>query len=191
MTAALAVTLTLQLRARQYVPGLYWTVVVLVGIVGTLITDNLTDALGVPLELSTAAFTILLAITFGTWWAREHTLSIRSVHPGAREVFYWLAVLCTFALGTAAGDLVAEQLDVGHALSTLLFAAAIVLAALAYPTGTAPRSRRSGPSTSSPARSTPPSATCCRRTAKSAASGSARSSRAGCSSRPSSAWLST
>jgi uncharacterized membrane-anchored protein len=114
MTVAFLVVLAIQFRAPRYVPGVYWLTVVLVSVVGTLITDNLTDVLGVPLWLSTVAFTVALAATFWAWYASEGTLSIHSILTPRREAFYWLAVLFTFALGTAAGDLVSEQWGLGY-----------------------------------------------------------------------------
>lgn len=131
MSGLLVVVLILQLRAPSYVPALYWGVVVLLSIVGTLLTDNLTDVLGVPLEVSTALFVVALVATFAVWWSLERTLSIATITAGRREGFYWLAVLVTFALGTAAGDLVAEQLNVGYAPSVALFVGLIALVALA------------------------------------------------------------
>ncbi|SDO08299.1 Uncharacterized membrane-anchored protein [Klenkia soli] len=123
--AVFLVVLGFQFRARRYVPPLYWATVVLISVVGTLITDNLTDNLGVPLEVTTAVFTVALALTFAGWYAAERTLSIHSVVTRRREACYWLAILFTFALGTAAGDLVAEKLGAGYWLSALLFAALI------------------------------------------------------------------
>ncbi|UGQ11481.1 hypothetical protein LO772_32640 [Yinghuangia sp. ASG 101] len=128
----LAVALCAQVRASRYVPGLYWTAVVLVSVVGTLLSDNLTDNVGVPLEVSTAGFAVLLGAVFAMWWAREGTLSIRSVVTRRRELFYWSAVLVTFALGTAAGDLLAERLDLGYRNSVLVFAATIAVVLVAH-----------------------------------------------------------
>jgi uncharacterized membrane-anchored protein len=105
----LAVVLGVQFGRDRYVPTVYWLVVVLISIVGTLITDNLTDNLGVPLEATAAFFTVALIAVFVIWYLVENTLSIHSITTVGREAFYWLAVLFTFALGTAAGDLVAEQ----------------------------------------------------------------------------------
>jgi len=102
-SAALVVALVAQFRLNRYVPGIYWLAVVLIGVVGTLLTDNLTDARGVPLWISTTAFAALLAVVFGIWYARERTLSIHTIVTTPREAFYWLAVLVTFAFGTAAG----------------------------------------------------------------------------------------
>ena len=133
VTAALfVVVITVQLRLKRYVAPVYWLAVVLISVVGTLITDNLTDGMGVPLFLSTAVFSVLLVATFATWYAVERTLSIHSVVTRRREAFYWLAILFTFALGTAAGDLVGEQLALGYAASLLLFAGVIAVIAVAY-----------------------------------------------------------
>ncbi len=132
MTALLAVTLFAQLRARRYIPWLYWVLVVLVSIVGTLITDNLTDNLGVSLFASTAAFSAALAVTFAAWYASERTLSIDSITTRKRELFYWAAILFTFALGTAAGDLAGEQLQFGYGLSAVMFGGMIATVTAAY-----------------------------------------------------------
>jgi uncharacterized membrane-anchored protein len=131
MGALLAVALTVQFRAPRYVAGTYWVSVVLISIVGTLITDNLTDTWNVPLKVSAAAFSAALAITFAAWYASERTLSIHTIFTRRREGFYWLAILFTFALGTAAGDLVAEQLGLGYWVSLFLFAGLIALVSLA------------------------------------------------------------
>ena len=133
VTAALfVVVIAVQLGLKRYVAPVYWLAVVLISVVGTLITDNLTDAMGVPLPLSTAVFTGLLALTFAAWYAVERTLSIHSVVTRRREAFYWLAILFTFALGTAAGDLIGEQLALGYFTSLLLFAGVIALIAVAF-----------------------------------------------------------
>lgn len=132
MLTPLAVFTMMQLREKRYVPWLYWMVVVLVSIVGTLITDNLVDSLGVPLELTTIAFSLALLLTFALWYASENTLSIQTIYTRKRELFYWAAILFTFALGTAAGDLAAETLALGYAKSTLIFGGIIGLVALDY-----------------------------------------------------------
>ncbi|WP_120722599.1 COG4705 family protein [Streptomyces hundungensis] len=103
-TAVFVVVLAVQLRLKRYVPFPYWLTVVVVSVTGTLYTDILTDQLNVPLWISSAVFSVLLAVVFGVWWLRERTLSIHSVTTLPRESFYWLAVLVTFALGTATGD---------------------------------------------------------------------------------------
>jgi len=132
MGALLVVALVLQFRARRYVPAVYWLSVVLISVVGTLITDNLTDNLGVPLAVTTVIFAVALAATFAAWYARERTLSIHSITTSRREGFYWLAILFTFALGTAAGDLVAESLNLGFLVSALLFGAVIAAVTVAH-----------------------------------------------------------
>lgn len=125
VAAALAVALAFQFRLRRYVPGVYWLAVVLISIVGTLITDNLTDNFGISLVTTTAVFSVVLAATFAVWYASERTLSIHTIVTRRRESFYWLAVLFTFALGTAAGDLTAERFGIGYWQSALLFGGAI------------------------------------------------------------------
>jgi uncharacterized membrane-anchored protein len=132
MGALLAVALLAQFRTRRCVEWVYWLAVVLISIVGTLITDNLVDNLGVPLQTTVWAFAGALAVTFALWYASEKTLSIHSITTTAREAFYWLAILFTFALGTAAGDLVAETLKLGYANSALMFAAMIAAVTVAY-----------------------------------------------------------
>jgi uncharacterized membrane-anchored protein len=132
MSALLVIVLVFQFRSLRYVPGIYWLAVVLISIVGTLITDNLTDNFGVPLETTTLVFAVALAVVFAAWHASERTLSIHSIVTRRREAFYWLAILFTFALGTAAGDLIAEGLNLGYLVSAMLFAAAIVLVGCAY-----------------------------------------------------------
>ena len=132
MSVFLAGALFVQFRLRWYVPGVYWLAVVLISIVGTLITDNLVDNFGVPLLTTTIVFTVALAATFAAWYASERTLSIHSILTTKREAFYWLAILFTFALGTAAGDLIAEGLSLGYLTSAVIFAGIIGLVALAH-----------------------------------------------------------
>ncbi|RIJ69440.1 hypothetical protein D1871_22190 [Nakamurella silvestris] len=134
----LAVVLAAQFRARRYVPALYWTAVALVSVFGTLVTDNLTDGLGVPLQLSTIVFAVLLAAVFGAWYLSERTLSIHSIITRRREVFYWLAILFTFALGTAAGDLMSEGLGLGYSRTGLIVGGLILVGALAWRLGLNP-----------------------------------------------------
>ena len=129
MAALLIASLLLQLRSRQYVPWRYWLTVVLVSVVGIQITDALTDGLDVSLYLSTSVFAVALAATFAIWYAVERTLSI---HTTRRELFYWAAILFTFALGTAAGDLATEALQLGFQLGVIVFGALIAVVALAY-----------------------------------------------------------
>jgi uncharacterized membrane-anchored protein len=110
----------------------YWAVVVVISVFGTLITDNLTDVYEVPLETSTIVFASFLAVVFAIWYWFERTLSIHTIVTPRREAFYWLAVLFTFALGTAAGDMVAEKADLGYAVSIALFGGMIALVAIGH-----------------------------------------------------------
>jgi uncharacterized membrane-anchored protein len=130
--ALLVVLLGAQFWTRRYVPPVYWSVVVVISVFGTLITDNLTDRYNVPLTTSTIVFSIILACVFAAWYASERTLSIHSIVTTRREAFYWLAILFTFALGTAAGDLVAEKFDVGYAVSIALWGGLIAAIAIAH-----------------------------------------------------------
>ncbi len=132
MGGVLIIALNVQMRWGRYEPWRYWLAVVMVSIFGTLLTDNLTDQIGIPLWLSTSVFTLLLLVTFTIWYRHEGTLSIRSINTPKREQYYWLAILVTFALGTAAGDWVAEGMDIGYANSTMLFGGLIALTALAH-----------------------------------------------------------
>ncbi|MGW2962284.1 COG4705 family protein [Streptomyces sp. NPDC001220] len=132
MSALLAVVLVVQFRTRAYRAGVYWPAVALISVVGTLVSDNLTDNMGVPLETSTTVFAIVLAVVFVVWYRRERTLSIHHIDTIGRESYYWLAVLFTFALGTAAGDLVSERMNLGYWLAAVLFALAIAAVALAH-----------------------------------------------------------
>jgi uncharacterized membrane-anchored protein len=130
--AVLLAALGVQFHQRRYVPWIYWLSVVLISVVGTLITDNLVDNFNVSLEATTIFFSVALAATFAVWYASERTLSIHTIYTARREAFYWLAILFTFALGTAAGDLTAEVLGVGYLQTGLLFGAIIAVIALAY-----------------------------------------------------------
>jgi uncharacterized membrane-anchored protein len=130
--ALLAVLLLVQFRLWRYVPVVYWLVVVVISVFGTLITDNMTDRYNVPLTTSTPIFAVILAIVFAVWFGFERTLSIHTIFTTRREAFYWLAILFTFALGTAAGDLVAEQYSLGYGPSIALWGGAIALITLAH-----------------------------------------------------------
>ena len=132
MTALFLIALTIQLKAKDYIPWKYWLTVVFVSVLGTLITDNMTDNLGIPLSVSTIGFSMVLAVVFAIWYAREKTLSIHHVDTFSRELFYWVAILATFALGTAAGDWFAEGLKIGYQNSTLIFASGIALIAAGF-----------------------------------------------------------
>ena len=135
MGALLAGALFLQLRTRRYTPWIYWLTVVLVSIVGTQITDLLTDGLGVKLSVSTLVFAALLAAIFAVWYWAERSLSIHEIVTRKRELFYWLTVLCAFALGTAAGDLATEALGLGFIWGAVAFGALIAITYAAWRVG--------------------------------------------------------
>lgn len=132
MSVFLIVALVNQFRLKRYIPVSYWTVVVLLSIVGTLVTDLMVDDLGVSLITATVGFSILLVIAFAAWYASEHTLAMHSVQTAKRESFYWAAIFVTFALGTAAGDFLAEASGLGYFQSALVFGGAIALIAAAH-----------------------------------------------------------
>ncbi len=132
MTGFLIAALLLQFAQRKYVPLPYWLAVVMISVVGTLISDYLADKLGVPLETTSIVFAVALAATFAVWYGYERTLSIHTIYTTRREAFYWLAILVTFALGTSAGDLVAEGLGLGYLQAGLAYAAVIAVIAVAY-----------------------------------------------------------
>jgi len=132
MSAVLLGALVWQFAQKKYLPAPYWFSVVLISIVGTLITDNLVDNLHVPLMDTTIAFSIALVLTFLLWFQSERTLSIHSIFTDRREAFYWLAILFTFALGTAAGDLVAEKFALGYLATGILFAMIIFSLSIGY-----------------------------------------------------------
>ena len=129
MGGLLLLFVTFQIISKRYIPWLYWVTVVFMSIFGTLFTDNLTDNFGISLETTTAIFSITLALIFGLWYAREKTLSIHTIYTRKREVFYWIAILFTFALGTASGDLFAEWLSLGYLTSAMIFAGVIAMIA--------------------------------------------------------------
>ncbi|WP_353648898.1 hypothetical protein ABLG96_19095 [Nakamurella sp. A5-74] len=136
--ALLALVLVAQFRANRYIPALYWLTVALISVFGTLVTDNLTDVAGFPLEASTLIFAALLATTFLVWYVSERTLSIHSILTRRREAYYWLTILFTFALGTAAGDLMAEGLGLGYLTTGLIVAGVVALSVIAWKLGANP-----------------------------------------------------
>ena len=135
MTSLLIAALIVQLRKRCYTPWIYWLTVVLVSVVGTQITDLLTDGLGVSLYVSTSVFAAMLAAIFAVWYAVERSLSIHDIFTRKGELFYWSAILCTFALGTAAGDLATEALGLGFTWGLVAFSAMIAATYTAWRLG--------------------------------------------------------
>jgi uncharacterized membrane-anchored protein len=132
MSVVLVAALAVQFAQKRYVPWAYWVAVVLISIVGTLITDNMVDNLEIELQTSTMFFSVVLAVTFAVWYAIERTLSIHTIYTTRREVFYWLAILFTFSLGTAAGDMVSEYFGLGYLVTGIIFAAIVGAIAIAY-----------------------------------------------------------
>lgn len=132
MAALLLVALFFQFAARKYIPSVYWLAVILISILGTLITDNLTDNMKIPLEHTVIIFSLLLSVTFAIWYTIEKTLSFHAITTTRREIFYWLAILFTFALGTALGDLASEKFELGYFTSIFLFAIFILIVTIAH-----------------------------------------------------------
>lgn len=132
MVGALVIALVLQFVQKKYVPWAYWLAVVLISVVGTLVSDNLVDNFGVKLLTTVVVFTVLLSVTFAIWYATERTLSIHTIFTTRRETFYWLAILFTFALGTAVGDWVSEEMGLGYVQAGLIFAAIIAVIAAGF-----------------------------------------------------------
>ena len=135
MSGFLVLALSIQLRTRKYTPWVYWLTVVLVSIVGTQITDFLTDKLEISLYISTSVFLVVLGAVFSIWYSIERTLSIHTIVTTRRELFYWAAILFTFALGTAAGDLATEALGLGFQLGVVVCAALIAEIYIVYALG--------------------------------------------------------
>lgn len=130
--AGFTIAIRLQLRARRYVPWRYWLAVSMVAVFGTEWADVLHVAAGVPYSITTALFTVVLAVIFTWWYAKERTLSIHSITTRRRERFYWATVLATFALGTATGDWTAMTLHLGYFSSGVMFAVVILVPLLAH-----------------------------------------------------------
>ena len=130
--AGFVVALTLQFAMRRYLAWSYWFAVVMVGVFGTMCADVLHVGFHVPYFASATLFAVVLAAVFLTWQKSEKTLSIHSITTRRRELFYWAAVVATFALGTAAGDLTAYTLHMGYLLSIVLFGAVMLIPAIGY-----------------------------------------------------------
>lgn len=133
MSSIMAVLLFLQFgKLKRYVPANYWTLVVLMSVVGTLITDILVDNAGVSLVTLSIVFTAMMLAGFYLWYREERTLSIHSIDTGKREGWYWLIILLAFALGTGVGDLISEHLNAGYGVALMLFAGLIIAVAVAF-----------------------------------------------------------
>jgi len=128
----LVASMVLQFSVRRYVTWIYWLNVIMVSIFGTMAADVLHVGFGIPYLVSTIFFVVTLIIIFSIWYASEKTLSIHSINTRHREAFYWAAILATFALGTAAGDMTAITMHLGYFFSGVMFALLIAIPALAY-----------------------------------------------------------
>ena len=132
VSVLMILALVAQFRSRAYRPARYWLVVVLISVAGTLASDALVDLAGVPLWVTTAIFSALLALVFAGWWMSERTLSIHSITSSRRETWYWATILVTFALGTSGGDLLGEALQLGYGPSAAVFLSAVLLVAVLH-----------------------------------------------------------
>src|SRR5579875_1049212 len=128
----LLVALAAQILASRFNPWLYWLAVAMVAVFGTMAADVLHVVLHIPYAVTTIFFAAALAVVFVTWHRSERTLSIHTIVPGRRELFYWATVMATFALGTALGDLTASTFHLGYFVSILLFAALFAIPAIGY-----------------------------------------------------------
>jgi uncharacterized membrane-anchored protein len=125
----LMVFVVIQIKFKRYVPWMYWSVIVLVALFGTMFADAV-HHLGMPIQVSTGIFTALLLVSLGVWYASEKTLDVHSIYTTRRELFYWTVIFFTFALGTAAGDLVASGFHLGYLEATLVFFVIIIVVPL-------------------------------------------------------------
>ena len=135
MAAAFIVVLIVQVRVKRYIPTVYWITVVFISVVGTLISDNLVENLGVSLLTTTIIFSAALAVVFVAWYMSERTLSVHTIVTHKRELFYWAAILFTFSLGTSGGDLLSEQLGLGYTVALAVFAGGIAVTYALYRMG--------------------------------------------------------
>ena len=125
MSGIFIAALIWQMRTKAYMPTPYWLTVVLISVVGTLVSDNLVDGLGISLVTTSIVFALILAAVFAAWYSSEKTLSVHTIVTTRRESFYWAAILFTFAMGTSVGDLISETLNMGYGPTALVFAAMI------------------------------------------------------------------
>jgi len=130
--AGFTFVLWVQSRTRRFNVFAYWAAVMMVAVLGTMAADTVHHKLGVPYEISSLVFAVAVAATFWAWYRVERTLSIHSITTRRREVFYWLTVSFTFALGTALGDLSASTLHFGFVGSIVLFTVVMAVPALGY-----------------------------------------------------------
>ncbi|HEY9286541.1 MAG TPA: hypothetical protein VIT43_00805 [Candidatus Dormibacteraeota bacterium] len=128
----LGISVLIQLAVRRYVAWIYWLAVSLVAVFGTMAAGIVHVYLGIPYIYSASLYALSVVVIFGLWWLSEKTLSVHSIYTRRREIFYWAAVLATFAMGTAVGDMTAVTFNFGFFVSGLFFTGLILLPALAY-----------------------------------------------------------
>jgi uncharacterized membrane-anchored protein len=126
------IALVIQFAVPRYIAGVYWFAVVMVSVFGTMAADSLHVGAGIPYWITTIFFMVVLAVIFTGWRVSQKTLSIHSITSRPREFFYWAAVLSTFALGTAAGDLTATTFRLGYLGAGIMFAIIIAIPAIAF-----------------------------------------------------------
>ncbi len=119
-------------KQKKYFPPAYWTLIVMMSIEGTLITDILVEKFNVSLLTLDIIFSIAMVVVFYVWYKKEHSLSIHEINNDTRERFYWIIVLTTFALGTGVGDTVSEYLQVGYLYSFIIFSSVFILSGVLY-----------------------------------------------------------
>jgi uncharacterized membrane-anchored protein len=124
-----------QLRTVEYQPLAYWSAVAMVAVTGTMVADSLHRFVGLSYAVTTPFYAVVLTVVLASWWRSERTLSIHSIYTRRRETFYWVTVMATFALGTAAGDLTAATMHLGYFTSGLLFGAMILVPLVAWRLG--------------------------------------------------------
>jgi uncharacterized membrane-anchored protein len=129
---AFCLALAWQFSRQRYVPWSYWSAVAAVGVFGTMAADVLHVGFHVPYVATSILYAVVLAAVFVLWQRTERTLSIHTVDTPRREAFYWAAVVATFAMGTALGDLTATTFHLGYGFSIVLFAGIMLIPAIGY-----------------------------------------------------------
>jgi len=135
MTLFLVVVLAIQFSLRRYIPTIYWLAIVTISTVGTLLTDWMHDGLGIENWQAIIMFAIALAVTLVAWFAKERTLAMKSINTRGREAFYWVAMLFTFALGTAGGDIFLDDMGIPLTITFIGFAVALLLLLILWRVG--------------------------------------------------------
>ena len=137
-TGLLVIGLLWQFRVRRYTAAAYWFLAYAIAIFGTGVSDTLHLVVGLPYAATTLLWAVVLAGVFIVWHRSERTLSIHSIVTRRREVYYWITVFATFALGTALGDLTATTWHLGYLASGVMFAVIIAIPAIGWRAGLNP-----------------------------------------------------